>query len=186
MQLFIQIRNNISLLVTLFVCLLIPPESKADWQLQGQTRFTYWFWDVYDIGYWRQTMLESGKTTTPSRLISLRYHRDILAKDLVQETSVQWQRVGLDHALAEDWLRQLGELWPNVKANDRIDFQEFSDGVCFFYNGRYMGRVIDKNFINPFFNIWIGEQTEYPRQRKALLHNGDASLLPFAENTNCE
>jgi len=149
--------------------------AQSNWKVQGQTRFSFWFWDVYDAGYWRK--IDSQDKQNENRLISIRYLRSIKSSELINATRSQWLRMTINSEMRERWLTKLALIWPDVKPNDRIDFIQTDHAVCFFLNGKSLGVITDAEFSQPFFDIWLGENAEYPKHSVALRKNKKTAYL---------
>ena len=81
------------------------------------------------------------------------------------------RRVGSpSEAQAGRWLAAMGQLFPDVRAGDRLTGVMRSDGVArFHFNGQLRGEIADADFSHLFFGIWLSPRTSEPRLRKQLL-----------------
>ena len=134
-----------------------PPKS---YETVGKTRLKVLWFDVYDA----VLKTPNGRYVTGSpALLELSYLRDIKSKALVKETKKQLANALSDEVL-ERAASQLGELWPDVTSGDKISFLKLSDdkGV-FYFNDNELGEVNMPNFAAAFLDIWLGEDSEYPK-----------------------
>ena len=76
----------------------------------------------------------------------------------------------LEGTVAERWLRTMTQIFPDVKAGDRITGIQRPEGLSrFFHNSSLRGEVRDAEFTRRFFGIWLGETTSEPSLRDSLL-----------------
>ena len=102
--------------------------------------------------------------------LDILYRRDIEKKYLLVATDRQWQRLNVTAAKRQQWLKQLGAIWPTIKRGDRLGFSVNADGSNhFIYNGRNIGGINDKNFGASFLAIWLSPKTSQPGIREVLI-----------------
>lgn len=152
---------------------LAPPQAVIDKigtvQLVGQGRYTYWFWNVYDIA-----LYAPNAQYNPSKPFSLtiEYLRDFTGKSLSDETIKQIKRQAnppSDQVL-EQWRQALYSIFPDVSNGDWI--VGVSDGNnAYFYNrqGQLLGEIKGQAFVQFFFNIWLGSNTISQSMTRTLL-----------------
>jgi hypothetical protein len=91
--------------ILLVLALLLCSEvgaSAGRLHMVGQARLEFMIWPVYDSRlYSVDGNYQEGQL--PLRL-EIQYLRDVDAKDLVKHTQSEWQRQGLSHASAQQWL----------------------------------------------------------------------------------
>jgi len=140
------------------------PEMK----LVGQAKLSVLFWDVYDSSLYTPSGRFEG-IAAPLKL-KLVYLRNIAARELVDVTREQWQKLGLYRPEHEAWLDELQRMWPSVKPGDSItlDWSEPQQSR-FYFNDRLIGSIDDARFGALFAAIWLSEKTEYPKVRKQLI-----------------
>lgn len=137
-------------------------------QKVGETRLSVWFWDVYDAELRTDTgALDSAE----QRALQLSYLRDIKAKDLVDTTADEWERLGItisdEHQL---WLSELREMWPNVKEGDCITLLETEQGHAkFFGPSGELGEISSAQFTDDFLAIWLDENSRFKDARNELI-----------------
>lgn len=163
-----------------FVLLLASPFAAAsscqqsipsDFKQVGETRLSVLFWDVYDA----QLFTQSGhydwqrrKQFTTS--LSLTYLRDIEAKELVETTGEEWQKLGYDHEQQQQWLEQLNTLWPDIKEGDCLLLKEDDQGHAVFYQGtKKLGVVENADFTQQFLAIWLSPESRFKEERQELV-----------------
>lgn len=137
-------------------------------QKVGETRLSVWFWDVYDAELRTDTgALESAE----QRALQLSYLRDIKAKDLVDTTADEWERLGItisaDH---QQWLSELRDMWPNVQEGDCITLLETEQGHAkFFGPSGELGEIRSAQFTDDFLAIWLDENSRFKDARNELI-----------------
>ncbi|CAM3779362.1 MULTISPECIES: chalcone isomerase family protein [Pseudoalteromonas] len=154
-------------LFTLFLLLLSINSLAAQFKQVGQSRFEYYFWDVYDA----KLATPSGQYQFgqhPSKL-SLTYLRDFAAKDIVKATNEQWQHLGKNDLLGK-YDKELLALWPDIKEGETLSFITDEQGKgTFYHNDSKLGGIDDSEFADHFLAIWLSPQTSQPAMRKQLI-----------------
>lgn len=139
----------------------------ADFNKVGETRLSVYFWDVYDAILYST----SGTYQKDQRqALLLSYLRDIEAEDLIETTGEEWQKLELDSARHDEWLKKLGSIWPDIKEGDCLLLVEGKDGSAMFYQGdKLLGTIDDKEFTDQFLAIWLSENSRFQSERKELI-----------------
>lgn len=152
---------------------LTPPQAVIERigpvKLVGQARYTYWFWNVYDIALYAPN--GRYQPNQPFAL-TIEYLRDFTGKSISDETIKQIQRQNNppSDAVLEQWREQMNKIFPDVSRGDWI--VGVSDGNnAYFYNkqGALLGTVEGKQFVQFFFDIWLGSNTLSQRLTHTLL-----------------
>ncbi len=138
-----------------------------DFSKVGQTRLSVYFWDVYDATLYSP----SGKYKQDERqALLLEYLRDIKAKDLIETTEEEWQKLELNSDKHEQWLEKLDAIWPDIKEGDCLLLVEKKDGTAEFYQGdKLLGEIEDKDFTEQFLAIWLSENSRFESERNELI-----------------
>ncbi|RUO73078.1 chalcone isomerase family protein [Idiomarina ramblicola] len=133
----------------------------------GETRLSVYFWDVYDATLYSP----SGKYNQDERqALMLDYLRDIKAKDLIETTEEEWQKLGLNSDSHEKWLTKLDSIWPDIKEGDCLLLVEKSNGAAEFYQGdKLLGEIDDNEFTEQFLAIWLSEESRFKSERNELI-----------------
>ena len=151
-----------------------PPEVVAALgqpRLQGQKRFRWFAFLVYDIRLW----LSPG--ATPQALynapfaLELDYARSLKGEAIAQRSIEEMSNLdAISPSEQADWLALMTRAFPDVAAGDRLTGVWRPDGtVQFFFNGKETASVQDARFGRLFFGIWLSEKTSEPTMRAALL-----------------
>ncbi|PWQ93976.1 chalcone isomerase family protein [Leucothrix arctica] len=102
--------------------------------------------------------------------LDILYRRNIDKQDLLTATDNQWQRLGIGMAQRQQWITQLGSIWPSIKRGDKLGFNIAADGSNnFSYNGKNIGGVNDAKFGESFLAIWLSPKTSQPGVRQLLI-----------------
>ncbi|MCQ8878393.1 chalcone isomerase family protein [Pseudoalteromonas shioyasakiensis] len=133
----------------------------------GQSRFQYYFWDVYDATL--ATPSGTYKSAQHPVKLSLTYLRDFAAKDILNATNEQWQHLGKVELIGK-YDQQLLSLWPDIKEGETLSFVTDAQGHGVFYHQqKKLGGVEAKGFANDFLAIWLSADTSEPTMRKQLI-----------------
>ena len=160
-------RKFIISILTIPLLMLSINSMATEFKSVGQSRFEYYFWDVYD-----------AKLATPSGnyqfgqhpvKLSLTYLRDFAAKDIVKATNEQWQHLGKTDLLGK-FDQQLLALWPDIKEGETLSFITDMQGIgTFYHNDTKLGGIDDSQFADNFLAIWLSPKTSQPDMRKQLI-----------------
>jgi fermentation-respiration switch protein FrsA (DUF1100 family) len=152
----------------------LPPELKTELQgarLLGEGRLRYMGLHVYDIRLWGEADFNASDPTGSTLALELQYARALQGKAIAERSLKEMQGLdSIEAALAERWLQQMRQIFPDVKKGDRITgVQRPGEAARFFVNGQPRGEVRDPEFARLFFGIWLSPRTSQPRLREALL-----------------
>jgi len=152
----------------------LPAELKTelrDARLLGEGRLRYLGLHVYDIRLWGQADFSVRDLPGSALALELEYARALDGKAIAERSLKEMQALdSIDAALAERWLQQMRQIFPDVKKGDRVTgVQRPGEATRFFVNGQPRGEVRDAEFARLFFGIWLSPRTSQPRLREALL-----------------
>ena len=137
------------------------------WPLVGEARLKVLIWEIYDSALYTPSGRWQGNA--PYQL-SLHYLRDIPAAKLIEETDKAWQEQGRNHPKQGEWLRLLGDLWPDISEGDNLVFGLNALGdSAFWFNGTLIGSIDDPDFGGLFGGIWLDPDTPRPGLRAELI-----------------
>ena len=145
-----------------------------DAKLQGSGTLRFMGLRIYDARLWLgATAVGADWTATPLAL-ELDYARSLDGVKIAERSLSEMRRQGdIAADVAERWLGAMKQLFPDVKAGDRITGLNVPGlGVRFFINGRLKGDVRDTAFARYFFGIWLSPKTSEPALRDSLLGKG--------------
>jgi hypothetical protein len=143
-------------------------EALKDLRKVGEARLEVLFWDVYD-----SSLYSADGRYDPQQYpiaLNIQYLRNIKAKDLIEKTASEWQKLGFDNPSASHWLDAIQDLWPDISKGDELLLVVDDDKTSYFYhNGEALGQISDPQFGPQFLAIWLDEKCSYPKLRKQLI-----------------
>jgi hypothetical protein len=156
------------LLYTLTFSGVTMADPLADLKKVGEAKLQVLFWDVYNSSLYSQTG-EYQVEIFPQAL-KINYLRNIDAKDLIERTQDEWEKLGIEKAKFSPWITLLTDIFPDIKKGDTLllkvsDTQQSE----FFFNGQTIGQISDQAFGKSFLRIWLDENCSYPKVRKKLI-----------------
>lgn len=151
-----------------------PSEVKAelpDARLLGTDRLRVLFMHVYDARLWAGAQAPGTDWSAVPLALELEYARSLDGKAIAERSLEEMRRQGdIGAADAKRWLGSMVQLFPDVKAGDRITGVNLPEmGARFYLNGKPRGEVREPAFAKLFFGIWLSPRTSEPAMREALL-----------------
>jgi hypothetical protein len=102
--------------------------------------------------------------------LTIQYHRDISAAELIDATIEQWQANGLTESQINHLKPHLALSWPDVNNNDTLSFIIHNDKQAeFLFNDKPFYQLEDAEFSAAFIGIWLSETTTEPELRQQLI-----------------
>lgn len=137
----------------------------------GTAGMRFFTFNVYDANLWAPPGFSASRYAQSPFALQLNYLRSLDGPAIAERSLVEMRRGGpLTPAQEQRWLAAMQEIFPNVKAGDRITgLHQPGVGARFWFNGTPRGAVADAEFSRLFFGIWLAETTSEPRLRTALL-----------------
>ena len=151
-----------------------PPEVATEIpgaKLQGNGTLRFLGLRVYDARLWVGAAAPGADWGSTPLALELDYARSLDGVKIAERSLSEMRRQG-DIAAdgAARWLGAMKELFPDVKAGDRITGVNVpGQGARFYVNGRLKGDLRDVEFARYFFGIWLSTKTSEPALRAALL-----------------
>jgi hypothetical protein len=152
----------------------VPPEvalALPGATLQGSGRLRFLGLAVYDARLWRGAPPLGADWTSAPLALELIYLRKLVGRQIAERSIQEMRRQrDLSDEEATRWLAALVQIFPDVKAGDRITgFLVPGVGARFAVNGVAKGEVREPEFARLFFGIWLSEQTSESTLRRGLL-----------------
>jgi Chalcone isomerase-like len=103
--------------------------------------------------------------------IQLVYHRSLVGAQIAERSVEEIAKLG--YGTPEQrarWGALMTQFFVDVVDGDRItglNLPQF--GVRYYYNGKLLGEIQDREFAKAFFGIWLDPRTSEPELRKKLL-----------------
>lgn len=166
--------STTSLRLTVF-CLILIQAPFADcrtaltmknYQTIGEASLRVALFRIYDARLSSPSgMLEPDREPL---LLTLKYNRSISREKLVEETRDQLMgKIGTTNLSKVS--AYLEKIWPDVNKGDVISFLLTPNGNgTFYFNGEPLGAVPDPEFNRAFINIWLGQNSSYPKLASKL------------------
>lgn len=150
------------------------PELRAELpsaRLQGVAKLNVWGFDIYNASLWTQPGFEPQNYAQHSFALDLSYLRAFESRAIVKRSLDEMKRLGkITPEQAQTWQTTMAQLFPNVKAGDRITgVHRAGAGAAFWLNGKATGEINDVEFARLFFGIWLAEGTSEPAMRQSIL-----------------
>lgn len=139
--------------------------------LAGQAKLTFWGFEVYQASLWVAPGFTAAAYADHGFALELTYLRDFAGADIAKRSLAEMARQAPINAnQATRWGAQMGALFPDVKAGERLTGIHLPGvGARFVFNGQPLGDIADAEFARLFFGIWLSPQTSEPKLRLALL-----------------
>ena len=140
-------------------------------RLQGEATLRYWGLRVYRARLWTLPEFRPQELNKQTLLLELHYLLDLKGQAIAERSVQEMRRApGFPETQATQWLAQMKQLFPDVKAGDRLTGLHLpGQGVRFWHNDRLLGEVPDAQFAQRFFGIWLAPSTSEADMRLALL-----------------
>lgn len=160
-------RFSVSLLLSLLLCAVSAQAVPVPDRLQpvGHADLRVFFMKIYRAELY-STSGRYEKLQGPL-MLRLIYQRDISSNRLVSETRKQ---IGdLPDAQLDQWMARLAGMWPDLEKGDELTFYMDPEGRGHFHhNGQYIGSLEDRVFTEAFLNIWLADDSAYPKLTRKL------------------
>jgi hypothetical protein len=139
--------------------------------LLGSARLRFWGFDVYDAQLWATPGFQANQYLQQPFGLTLNYLRALKGGAIAERSLKEMQDIALlDQAQATPWLQAMTQLFPDVRAGDRITgLHQPGHGARFWLNGQPLGQVADERFSQRFSGIWLHPGTSQPAMRRDLL-----------------
>lgn len=137
----------------------------------GTAKLKFWGFDVYTATLWAAPGFKPTQYAQHSFALDLAYLTSLEGSAIAKRSLAEMQRLGtITPERAQAWQGAMAELFPDVKAGDRITgLHRAGSGAAFWVNGKAKGEIKDVEFARLFFGIWLAEGTSEPAMRQALL-----------------
>jgi len=138
---------------------------------QGQGRLRFLGIAIYEIVLWAPAPVSASDWASKPLALEIRYQHGLDGAKIAQRSLDEMQRQGgFSAAQGTAWLARMKELFPDVKAGDRITgVLAPGQAARFYVNGRDAGELRDAAFATRFFGIWLSDKSSEPELRQQLL-----------------
>lgn len=141
-----------------------------DAKLVGKGEYHKLVWDVYTAKlYAPGGVYEKGQPLA----LSLSYHMEIDGSDIAEKSIEEMQKQApLDPKQQLEWQALMEKIFPDVNDTTVLTGILTKDGkTIFLHNGKFAGKIDDKEFGRRFFDIWLGAKTSDNKLTQQLLGN---------------
>ena len=140
-------------------------------RLLGSGRMTFLGLHIYDARLWAGAQAPGADWAAAAFALELIYARSLSGEKIAERSLDEMKRQGpIDAAAGERWLGSMKQMFPDVKAEDRITGLNLpGTGARFYVNGKVRGEPRDTDFARLFFGIWLSPRTSEPALRESLL-----------------
>ena len=132
----------------------------------GKANFQFLFWDIYDA----KLISESGSYPSDKFALILKYNRDFSKKSVVDETINQLKK---QKTFNKKELKEVNALlnkaFREIKKNNKFIGIKNNDEAIFYFQNEKVLETEDTEFIKFFFDIWLRENSQYPKFTQELL-----------------
>ncbi len=132
----------------------------------GKANFQFLFWDIYDA----KLISESGSYPSDKFALILKYNRDFSKKSVVDETINQLKK---QKTFNKKELKEVNALlnkaFREIKKNNKFIGIKNNDEAIFYFQNEKVLETDDTEFIKFFFDIWLRENSQYPKFTQELL-----------------
>lgn len=137
-------------------------------QKVGGAKLEVFFFDIYYSELYSETGSYQPKDYPLA--LQIKYLRDIKAKDLIERTQKEWNKLGYSKEQTQSWLNRLNKMWPDIKEDDVLTLRiEDAGNSLFYFNDQLLGEMDDIHFGESFLAIWLDEACSFPKLRKKLI-----------------
>jgi Chalcone isomerase-like len=152
----------------------VPAELAAelpDAKLQGSGILRFLGLKIYAARLWVPPAFAADDWATRPLALELEYARNLPGAQIAERSLKEMRRhAEIAQDTADRWLAAMKQLFPDVKAGDRITGLHLpAQGARFFLNGRLLGDVREGEFARLFMSVWLSDKTSEPSLRQALL-----------------
>lgn len=133
----------------------------------GEYAYSYFIWDIYDIElYAENNHVDNGQNIA----LSLTYKRDLKGHDISERSIFEIRNLGFTNKdILQSWQNKMDQIFPNVQDGTVLTGISYPNKAVFYKDGTEIGTILDAEFSQYFFDIWLSPKTSEPDMRKALL-----------------
>ncbi len=147
------------------------------WKTVGEAKLTWFIFDIYESRLRAPDgRYQIGSDVSPHPIaLEIYYQRDVTKQKLLEVTDEQWQKLGIEQSLRQQWISILNMMYPSIKKGDELAY--VTDGKTGHLLHRRagdisphtVGYVKDEALNDAFLSIWLSPKTEFPKLRKQLI-----------------
>ena len=140
-------------------------------EAKGSGEMTRMTLPVYAAYFYCVDRARCGWSPQQPFALQLVYHRSLVGSRIAERSVEEIAKLGYGTADQRGrWGEQMKQIFPDVVDGDRIVGVNLpQSGARFYYNGKPIGEIQDREFAKAFFGIWLDPRTSEPALRKKLL-----------------
>jgi hypothetical protein len=141
-------------------------------RLAGQGSFRWFGLKIYDAQFW---VGDKGyRASAPSAAgfaLDLRYARRLQGVKIADAAQEEMLKLNLGSAAQRAaWQTKMANIFPDVQEGTHLTGVYLpNQGARFYLDGKLLGEIMDAEFGQAFFAIWLDARTTAPALRSALL-----------------
>lgn len=153
---------------------------KGELRVVSESRLKWFGLHIYDARLRTTERFDAARPQATRFMLELTYARALQGAKIADASRDEIARLGFGNAAQrERWHAAMTRLFPDVVQGQRIAGVNLpGEGVVFYVDGKFAGRVDDPSFAHAFFAIWLDERTAEPALRAQLLRGG--AVVPAA------
>ncbi|MFM8824215.1 MAG: chalcone isomerase family protein [Limnohabitans sp.] len=135
-------------------------------------RYQFWGFEIYDARLWTSPGFSVQQYTASPFVLELSYLRNFEGAAIAKRSMDEMRKLGgITSAQEKAWLQAMTDIFPNVRAGDRLmGFYKPNEGAEFWFQQKRLGAIGDPQFAKLFFGIWLHEATPAPAIRQAWIN----------------
>ena len=148
------------------------PAEEFELTKLGEGKLSWFGLSIYTASLWSEADVSLDGFYESQAMLSLIYARNIKKDRILSTTRDEWEK--LDGEVDEReaaWLTQLTEIFPDIRAGNRLSSLIIPDKETRFYlDDQEIGRITDAEFGPAFLAIWLDPNTSSKAMRSKLLN----------------
>ncbi|MNR84280.1 hypothetical protein D3C72_150770 [compost metagenome] len=141
-------------------------------RLSGQGSFRWFGLKIYDAQLWVGAQGYQASAPEANKFaLDLRYARSLQGSKIAVASREEMEKLGLGNEQQRaQWQSQMEQIFPDVNDGTHLTGIYLPNaGARFYLDGKVIGEIVDANFAQAFFAIWLDAKTTAPQLRTALL-----------------
>jgi hypothetical protein len=140
-------------------------------EAKGGGEMTFMMLAVYAAYFYCVDRAHCGWSPEQPFALQLVYHRSLVGAKIAERSVEEIAKLGYGTPdQRARWGALMKQIFPNVVSGDRIVGVNLpQSGARYYYNGKLIGEIQDREFAKAFFGIWLDPKTSEPALRKKLL-----------------
>ena len=136
-------------------------------KLIGKSQLSFFGLKIYDIALWSEDDKFSYKKKFA---INIKYKRNITKKELIDRSITEIKKTyEITNLEEKKYHQKLSKIFVNISEDDQktVIFNP-KIGVKLYFNSKLLGEIKDLDFARKFVDIWLSDESSYPKISKKL------------------